>query len=102
VSSIETLPEVRTQVQASTSANPQALEIASHALDIAEQQARQEAQTAGQLVSNAVRQSYATSITRIYFYAIWLTGAALLAIALWLPEIPLRKSNRMEAPPALE
>jgi EmrB/QacA subfamily drug resistance transporter len=102
VSNPETLPEVKAQLQASDGADPQALARASQALDAEEQQVRQEAQVAAQRVITAIKQSYATSITRIYFYAIWLTAAALLAIALWLPEIPLRKSNRAEAPPVFE
>ena len=46
--------------------------------------------------------SYATSITRIYVYAFWLAIIALVAVTLWLPEIPLGKSNRSEAPPVFE
>ena len=98
----ETLPAVREQAQASTGADAQALAVANQALDAAEQQARQEAQSTGQLLGQAVRQSYATSITRIYFYAVWLAVAALLAIVFWLPEIPLRKSNHSTTQPAFD
>jgi hypothetical protein len=69
---------------------------------MAEQQIRQETRGIGRRVSDAVRASYAASVTRIYVYAVWLTAAALVAIALWLPEIPLRKSNRAEAAPVFE
>jgi hypothetical protein len=45
-----------------------------------------------------VKLSLATSITRIYIYAIGLSIAALIVIALWLPELPLRKARRPETP----
>jgi EmrB/QacA subfamily drug resistance transporter len=98
LNSAETLPEVREQVQGSAGADPQALTRATRAIDVAEQQTRQEAQLAGQRLNDAVKLSLATSITRIYVYAIGLSMAALIAIALWLPEIPLRKGSRAEAP----
>jgi MFS family permease len=98
LSSADTLPEVREQVRSSAGADPQALTLATRAIDVAEQQTRQEAQRAGQRLSDAVKLSLATSITRIYMYAIGLSVAALIAIALWLPEIPLRKGSRAEAP----
>jgi hypothetical protein len=53
-------------------------------------------------VNDAVKLSFATSITRIYIYAFWLAIVALVAATLWLPEIPLGKSNCAEAPPVFE
>lgn len=49
-------------------------------------------------VTAAVRLSFANSITRIYSYAVWLVVVAALLVAIWLPELPLRKSNRSETP----
>jgi EmrB/QacA subfamily drug resistance transporter len=97
-----TLPAVREQVQASPGRDAQALAQANAALDEAEQQAQQQGRDLGQRVNAAVKLSFATSITSIYFYAIWLAIAALILIVLGLPEIPLRKSNRSEAPVVAE
>ncbi len=52
---------------------------------------------AGKQVQDAVRISFANSITSIYFYAMFLAVAAFL-LALILPELPLRKSNQEEPP----
>jgi EmrB/QacA subfamily drug resistance transporter len=79
------------------------LEQALALIDEAEQGARQAAQTVGGQVTAALRQSFATSITQIYFYALWLVAIALVLIAFCLPELPLRKTNRAEAQaPAFE
>ena len=96
------MPEIIAQLQSSTGADPQALARANSAIDAAEQQAKQAAQQIGPRVNDALKLSYATSITRIYIYAFWLAIVALVAVTLWLPEIPLGKSNRAEAPPAFE
>jgi len=98
----ETLPGIIAQLKESTGADPQALARANSAIDAAEQQAQQAALQIGPQVNAAVKLSYATSITRIYVYAFWLAIVALVAVTLWLPEIPLGKSNRAEAPPAFE
>jgi EmrB/QacA subfamily drug resistance transporter len=98
LSSPTTLPALKEELQSSIGADSQALARANTVIDAAEQQAREQTQSLGQRVSDAVKLSYATSVTQIYLYAIWLTGAALLLIALWLPEIPLRKSNHTEMP----
>jgi EmrB/QacA subfamily drug resistance transporter len=98
----DTLPEIIAQLKESTGTDPQALARANRAIDAAEQQARQTAQQIGPQVNDAVKLSFATSITRIYIYAFWLAIVALVAVTLWLPEIPLGKSNRAEAPPAVE
>ncbi|HJZ50253.1 MAG TPA: DHA2 family efflux MFS transporter permease subunit [Roseiflexaceae bacterium] len=98
LSSPDTLPAVKELVQGSAAADTQALVQVNATLDAAEQQAGQEARELGQRLNGAVKQSFATSITSIYFYAIWLAIAALILIVLWLPEIPLRRSNRTEMP----
>ncbi len=64
----------------------------------AQQQMSEQAQGMAAQVTAALRLSFANSITRIYFYALWLVAAAFLLIVLWLPELPLRKTNRMETP----
>lgn len=102
VSNPATLPGIIAQLQSSPGADPQALARANSAIDAAEQQAKQTAQQIGPQVNGAVKLSYATSITRIYVYAFWLAIIALVAVTLWLPEIPLGKSNRAEAPPVFE
>jgi EmrB/QacA subfamily drug resistance transporter len=79
------------------------LEQALAIVDQAEQQVTQQAQTVGEQIVAGVRLSFANSITKIYFYALWLVAVAFVLIILWLPEIPLRKTNRSEAPvPAFE
>jgi hypothetical protein len=98
----QTLPEIIAQLRESPGADPQALARANSAIDAAEQQAQQTARQIGPQVNDAVKLSYATSITRIYVYAFWLAIVALVAVTLWLPEIPLGKSNRAEAPPVFE
>jgi MFS family permease len=102
LSSPATLPEVTALLKESAGADPQALARATSAIDAAEQQARQTAQQIGPQVNTAVKLSFATSITRIYIYSFFLAIVALVAVTLWLPEIPLGKSNRAEAPPVLE
>jgi EmrB/QacA subfamily drug resistance transporter len=98
----DTLPAIKEQLQASTGADTQALAQVNAALDAAEQRAQQEGRDLGQRVNGAVKLSFATSITSIYFYAIWLAIVALILIVLGLPEIPLRKSNRAEMPVVAE
>jgi EmrB/QacA subfamily drug resistance transporter len=102
LSSSDTLPEVREELLASTGADAQALVRASRAIDVAEQSSQQQAQALGQRVHDAVRESYAISITQIYIYAFWLSIVALVVIILWLPEIPLSRGNRPETPPVVE
>ena len=102
VSNPATLPGIIAQLQSSPGADPQALARANSAIDAAEQQAKQTAQQIGPQVNGAVKLAYATSITRIYVYAFWLAIIALVAVTLWLPVIPLGKSNRAEAPPVFE
>ena len=102
LNSPETLPDVREQVRRGTGADVQALARANQAIDTGEQQARQEALDVSQRVTDAVKQSFATSITRIYVYAIVLAVIALIVVAVWLPELPLSRSNRNDARPAVE
>jgi len=98
----ETLSEVKAALQASSGTDAQGLARANQALDAAEQQARQQAEQVGQVVGTAVKQSFATSVTRIYIYAFWLSIIALVAVALWLPEIPLSRGSPAEATPVFE
>jgi EmrB/QacA subfamily drug resistance transporter len=97
-----TLPDIKEQLQGSAGADPQALARANSAIDTAERQAQQMAQGIGPRVNEAVKLSFASSITHIYFYALWLAVVALVVTTLWLPEIPLSKRSRGEAPPAFE
>jgi hypothetical protein len=102
LASAETLPEVKAALQGSSGAEAQALARANQVLDAAEQQARQQAEQVGQVVGTAVKHSFATSVTRIYIYAFWLSIIALVAVALWLPEIPLSRGSPAEAAPVFE
>ncbi|MBC8160112.1 MAG: MFS transporter [Roseiflexaceae bacterium] len=102
LSSPTTILAVREQLQGSSGADPQALARANNALDDAELQARQRAQAVTQQVDTAVKQSFTTSITRIYIYAFGLSLLALAVIALWLPEVPLSKSRSAATPVATE
>jgi EmrB/QacA subfamily drug resistance transporter len=52
-------------------------------------------------VQQAIKVSFAASITRIYSYAIWLVAFGLVLVVFFLPELPLRTSNS-QAPPAFE
>ncbi len=80
-----------------------ALDQALAGLDEAQAGALERGRTLGTEITAALRQSFATSITRIYLYAIWLVAAALLLVVFGLPELPLRKTNTGEAPtPAYE
>jgi EmrB/QacA subfamily drug resistance transporter len=87
------LKELLSQPMTDNAALPQALTM----IDEAEQAAKQAAQTIGIQVTVALRQAFATSITKIYFYALWLVAIALVLIAFCLPELPLRKTNRAES-----
>ncbi|MBX3010786.1 MAG: MFS transporter [Caldilineaceae bacterium] len=79
------------------------LEQALAIVDQAQQAMIVQAQTLATEVTAALRLSFANSITRIYFYATGLVVIAFLLIIFWLPELPLRRSNRMEsAAPILE
>jgi hypothetical protein len=97
-----TLPAIKAQVADSMGSDPAALARVNSVIDAAEQEAAQEAQLVGQQVIDAVKQAYATSITRIYVYGVLLATLALAIIAIWLPEIPLARTNRVEAPIAVE
>jgi hypothetical protein len=67
-------------------------------VDGAQQQIVEQAKAVGALVSAALKLSFANSITQIYFYALWLVAVAFVLVAFGLPELPLRKTNRSEAP----
>jgi EmrB/QacA subfamily drug resistance transporter len=80
------------------SVRQQALQGALAGLDTAEDKALEQGQSIGARIQHALKQSFATSITRIYFYSIFLVLGALAFVLAGLPEIPLRKTNRAEAP----
>jgi EmrB/QacA subfamily drug resistance transporter len=80
----------------------QALQSALQGVDAAEANALAQGQSIGVQITEALRQSFATSITQIYFYALFPVIIAFL-LTFAVPEIPLRKTNRAEAPvPAFE
>ncbi len=67
-------------------------------VDSSQQEIAAQAHVLGEQVTTAVWSAFAVSITKIYFYSLWLVAAALLLVAIWLPELPLRKSNQPETP----
>lgn len=78
-----------------TSETPE-LEQALGIVDQAQPQMSTQAQAVADQVTGALRLSFANSITSSYFYALWPVLAAFLLIVFWLPELPLRRSNRTE------
>lgn len=86
----------------SPEAHEQALQGALAGLDAAEQQALNDSQRIADQIAQAIKQSFATAVTRIYWYCIWLVVIAVVVIGLLLPEIPLRTSNRPDTPPVME
>lgn len=91
-------PEAVREILQAPASGAEQLDQALAALDAAEAQAVEQAGPIGREIEMAVRLSFADSITRIYFYAIWLVLAALLLVALFLPEVALRTTNRPEMP----
>ena len=79
-----------------------ALEQALAIVDQAQQAMIGETQSIAGEITAALRLSFANSITRIYFYGLWLVLAAFLLCLFWLPELPLRKSNRSVEMPIME
>ncbi|HEY0736754.1 MAG TPA: DHA2 family efflux MFS transporter permease subunit [Herpetosiphonaceae bacterium] len=82
-------------------AREQALAGALSGVDAAEASALAQGESLGAQISSALKQSFATSITQIYFYALFPVIAAFL-LTLAVPEIPLRTSNRSETVPVFE
>lgn len=82
-------------------AREQALAGALSALDEAEAQALAQGQTLGGEIERAIKLAFTDSITAIYRYASFIALAA-LALAFFLPELPLRGGHKVETPPALE
>lgn len=91
-----TEPALKELLATATSEQP-TLEQALAIVEQAQQEVTAQAGTMAPQVTAALRLSFANSITRIYFYALWLVVAAFLLIVIWLPELPLRRSNRTES-----
>ncbi len=56
----------------------------------------------GGQISDALKLSFSNSVTQIYSYAIWFVAAAFLLVTFFLPEKPLRTTNRPEPTPVIE
>jgi hypothetical protein len=78
-------------------AREQALTQALAGSDAAQAKAVAQGKDLGAQIGQAVKVSFSDSITAIYRYAIWLAVIA-LALACFMPEIPLRKSHNHEPP----
>lgn len=83
-------------------AREQALTQALGGLDTAQTQALTQGQQIGTQINDAIKVSFANSITSIYRYAVWLVVVALALIAFLLPEIPLRTTNRTDVAQSFE
>ena len=88
--------------QIPAAARQKALDAALVQLDSAEQAAETQGRSLGTQISQALKQSFTNSITRIYSYALWLVVAALILVVFFLPEKPLRTTNRPEVMPVGE
>ncbi|MDW8403295.1 MDR family MFS transporter, partial [Chloroflexus sp.] len=79
-------------------ARAQALDKVLAQLDEAEQAARAEGRALGEQISAALKDAFTTSVTTIYWYAIWLAVIG-LALALFIPELPLQRNYGQDLPP---
>jgi hypothetical protein len=70
-------------------------------LDTAEADALAKGAEIGREVDAAIKRAFTDSVTQIYWYAIPLVLVAFV-LALFIPELPLRRSNSAAAMPALE
>lgn len=82
-------------------ARVQALDKVLAQLDEAEQTARAEGRALGEQISAALKDAFTTSVTTIYWYAIWLAVIG-LALALFIPELPLQRNYGQDLPPMME
>lgn len=82
-------------------ARTQVLAQANAQLDTAQAGALAQGLALGQQVSGAVKQAFTDSVTQIYWYTIPLVLLAFL-IALFIPELPLRRTNSPAAVVAIE
>jgi EmrB/QacA subfamily drug resistance transporter len=96
LASLTTAPALKELLEQTPNGQPP-LEQALAIVDHAQQEVTQEARALGDKVTAALKLSFANSITKIYFDALWLVAVALLLIAFGLPELPLRKTNSAEA-----
>jgi EmrB/QacA subfamily drug resistance transporter len=84
-----------------TRASEQALVHARAGLDAAEQQALASGREIGRDIHVGIAEAFVTSVTRIYWWAIPLAALAFLLMC-FVPEIPLRRSNRPSPGAAFE
>ncbi|ACL23185.1 MDR family MFS transporter [Chloroflexus aggregans] len=82
-------------------ARAQALDRVLAQLDRAEQKARAEGRAIGEQISAALKDAFTKSVTTIYWYAIWLAVIG-LALALFIPELPLKQNYGEDLPPLME
>ncbi|MBO9320054.1 MAG: MFS transporter [Chloroflexus sp.] len=82
-------------------AREQALSQVLARLDEAEQTARAEGRALGQQISAALKDAFTTSVTTIYWYAVWIALIGFI-LALFIPELPLQRSYGQDLPPMME
>ncbi|MGB9739027.1 MDR family MFS transporter [Chloroflexus sp.] len=82
-------------------ARAQALDRVLAQLDQAEQTARAEGRAIGEQIGAALKDAFTKSVTTIYWYALWLAVIGLV-LALFIPELPLKKSYSEDLPPLME
>lgn len=88
---------LRTAIERGT-ITPQTLPALQTELEAMHQATRIQASQVGTQIEGAMKRAFTTSITQIYFDAIWLVLISFTLIFFLLDEIPLRKSNRDVAP----
>jgi EmrB/QacA subfamily drug resistance transporter len=88
---------LRTVIERGT-ITPQTLPALQTELETMHQATRIQASQVGTQIEGAMKRAFTTSITQIYFDAIWLVLISFTLILFLLDEIPLRKSNRDVAP----
>lgn len=82
-------------------AREQALSQVLARLDEAEQTALAEGRALGRQISVALKDAFTTSVTTIYWYAIWVALIGFI-LALFIPELPLQRSYGQDLPPMME
>jgi EmrB/QacA subfamily drug resistance transporter len=101
LASPQTPAQLRELLQAGGGIDDATLARVNAQLDAAETDALAKGGELGHDISAAIKRSFTDSVTQIYRYAIPVVLLAFV-IALFIPELPLRKSNNIAAPAALE
>jgi hypothetical protein len=77
---------------------PQNITLWTNVLDAQHAATMSELSALNEQIERALQRAFATSIQQIYVDAIWLVALSFILILCFLPELPLRKSNRDATP----